>query len=328
MSNGSGGWTTGSSPFDTISPWKDMVVSERTGGTMVAIPKFYFKLTKTGSPMSIKIVDGSNSTWALANGYQISPAHMDRGDGKGERDVVYVGKYTCSSVNATKYKSVSGVAPITNVSRATARTDIHNLGSNIWQFDFAMWSTIQLLYLVEFADFNIRNKIGFNGSTTMGNTGATDSMTYHTGTTSTSTSNSGRQRYRNIEDLWNNIYYWCDGIRFDGTNVYVIKNPSDFSDDQNGALVGTKPNAANYIIGFNISNTTGYTWVMIPVASSSASSSTYVTCYSQTSGTTSKVLTLGWGLSAESVKQGLFFIHGDDSGTGSQYESCRIMELP
>ena len=51
-----------------------MVKSERTGGTMVAIPKFWYLLEQTGSGMSIKIADKKVA------GYSVSPAHMDRGD--------------------------------------------------------------------------------------------------------------------------------------------------------------------------------------------------------------------------------------------------------
>ena len=60
-------------------------------------------------------------------GFFVSPAHADRGDGKGERDKVYVGAYHCG----TNYKSTTGVKPIASITRDTARTNIHNLGSTI-----------------------------------------------------------------------------------------------------------------------------------------------------------------------------------------------------
>ena len=41
-------------------------------------------------------------------GFLVSPAHADRGDGSGERDYVYVGRYHCGSPN---FKSVSGTTP-------------------------------------------------------------------------------------------------------------------------------------------------------------------------------------------------------------------------
>ena len=48
--------STYGSPFDDISPWKDMtVVEDANAGTLVQIPKFYYKLTKEGSKLKIQI---------------------------------------------------------------------------------------------------------------------------------------------------------------------------------------------------------------------------------------------------------------------------------
>ena len=87
MSDGNGGWTQGSSPFDDIMPWAGMVVSEDSNvGTVVAIPKFYFKLgyANETSPYGLKIQISSTPF----EGAMVSPAHQDRGDGAGERDIV------------------------------------------------------------------------------------------------------------------------------------------------------------------------------------------------------------------------------------------------
>ncbi len=162
------------SPFDNLQPWAGMVKSERTGGTMVAIPKFWYLLEQSGSGMSIKIADRKVA------GYSVSPAHMDRGDGHGERDVVYIGRYHCNS----SYKSGTG-SPRVNVTRSSARANIHSIGSAIWQCDFAMRFTLWLLYIVEFADWNSQAKIGYGcgNNSSPQSMGYTDSMPYHTGTT-------------------------------------------------------------------------------------------------------------------------------------------------
>lgn len=94
------GATSYSSPFDNIMPWSGMVkVEDSEAGTLVEIPKFWYKLTKDGSALSIQITNQET------DGFSVSPAHMDRGDGKGERDVVYIGRYHCGS---TAYKSAAG----------------------------------------------------------------------------------------------------------------------------------------------------------------------------------------------------------------------------
>lgn len=163
----------GSSPFDSLLPWSGMVKETRNSSVMVKIPKFWFKWTKTGSKIKLQIAD------AAVSGFSVSPAHMDRGDGSGERDYVYVGRYHCGS---SAYKSVSGQSPKANITRSAARTDIHNLGTTTWQMDYAMRLTIQMLYLVEYADWNSQAKIGYgcgNNSAAQA-MGYTDSMTYHT----------------------------------------------------------------------------------------------------------------------------------------------------
>lgn len=170
--------------------------TDANAGTVVAIPKFYYKMgyASGSTGLKIQIAPASNGdTWATANGFKVSPAHMDRGDGSGERDVIYVGRYHCAS----DYKSKTGVNATNNISRATARSNIHNLGSNVWQFDFALLTTIKMLYLVEFADWDSQRKIGYGGGDN--SVGASDSMPYHTGTmqTSISTYGSGVQ-YRNM----------------------------------------------------------------------------------------------------------------------------------
>lgn len=233
----------GSSPFDNISPWKDIkLVDDANAGKLVEIPKFYYKLEQVDTyGLSIKIIDGDSSAYATVNNYYVSPAHSDRGDGVGERDKVYIGAYHCAT---STYKSTSGVLPITDMYRNTARTNIHNLGSNIWQSDFMMRFTIWLLYLVEFANRDAQTCIGKNGgnTTSVENNGLCDSMTYHTGTSASSRTENGHTRYRYIEDLFGNVLEYLDGCRYAGSNytsLYIIPNPSQFSDTNNGLSIGT-----------------------------------------------------------------------------------------
>lgn len=267
---------TPSSPFDSIAPWSGMTrITDASSGELVAIPKFYYKLTKTGNAMKIQITAGENETWALSNGFRISPAHQDRGNG--EKNTVYIGRYHCAS----DYKSKTGVSPFGNQTRAGFRSGIHSLGSDIWQNDYAMRVTIWLLYLVEFADWNSQAKIG-GGCSTNGASmtmGYTDSMPYHTGTTATSRSATeyGGTQYRYIEGLWDNIYDWVDGIYLNNLNIYCIKNPSSFSDTTGGTLIGTSPDGGAIIKEFNIPSVTGYEYAIYPAKiGNGATDSTYI----------------------------------------------------
>jgi hypothetical protein len=79
---------SGSSPFDNLYPWSDMQrVVDPAAGEMVEIPKYWYKWTRGDTSMKLQIARYA------ADGCHVSPAHADRGDGKGERDHVYVGRY-------------------------------------------------------------------------------------------------------------------------------------------------------------------------------------------------------------------------------------------
>ena len=301
------------SPFDSLQPWAGMTVSERTGGTMVSIPKFWYKLTQNGRGMSIQIADRA------VEGYSVSPAHMDRGDGHGERDVVYIGRYHCNGT----YKSGTG-SPRVNMTRSSARSGIHNLGSTIWQSDFTMRFTLWLLYIVEFADWNSQAKIGYGCSPSSSTfaMGYTDSMPYHTGTDQSSRTTYGGTQYRNIEGLWDNVWDWCDGCYCNSNGLNVILNPANFSDGSGGTAVGTPSNG--WPSAFTVKTTGGYP-LFIPTAAS-GSESTY-SCDSWYFSLSGPCLYVGGSYSHYSGC-GLFYVGwGAASGFGGGV-GCRLQELP
>lgn len=308
---------SGSSPFDNRYPWSGMVKEERTGGTMVKIPKFWYKLTQNGSGVKIQIADGP------VEGFSVSPAHMDRGDGKGERDYVYIGRYHC---HTSSWKSQTGGKPKARITRSGARSSIHNLGTNIWQCDFAMRFTIWLLYIVEFADWNSQTKIGYGcgNNSAPENMGYTDSMQYHTGTTKSGRTTYGvSTQYRWIEGLWDNVYDWCDGCYYDNNGLNIILNPSSFSDSSGGTLAGNLTNG--YPSALSVKSVSGIFPVFVPSASR-GSNTTYVPdnwCFYDSY----PCLRVG-GDCSKSLGYGMFCV--DCDGTSDSYAGvgCRLQELP
>lgn len=312
----------GSSPFDSIMPWAGIERVTIDSNELVKIPKFWFKVTKTGSAMTFQIANYA------AEGFHVSPAHMDRGDGAGERDYVYVGRYHCSS---TDYKSTSGSSPKVSITRSAARTSIHNLGSDYWQFDFAMFWTIRMLYIVEFADWDSQKVIGYGcGNTSYVVTmGYTDSMPYHTGTMASSrTTYAASTQYRYIEGIWDNVLDWCDGIRFSSSTIYTYLNPSTYSDSSGGTNTGTRPTSSKCISTFGIPLATDYEWALYPSSVVSDSSySTYVAdyCVYNSSGV---VLYVG-GSYDQYRGYGMFYLNGGHSSSGSNGGiGARLMYLP
>ena len=320
---------TPSSPFDTIQPWAGMVrVEDNAAGSLVAIPKFYYKLTENGSRLKIQISPQN------IDGFHVSPAHMDRGDGYGERDTVYIGRYHCAS---STFKSTTGVKPQGSLQRSDCRTSIHNLGTEIWQGDFALRFTIWLLYLVEFADWNSQAVIGYgcSDSGAVMNMGYTDNMGYHTGTMASSRTSYGGTQYRYIEGLWDNVTDWLDGCY--NTNhpfsFCIILNPSNFNDTNGGIRVGEP---SRYLpTSFDVVDVSGTFPLFIPKTSETWTGSTNFSEYacdlwmfpSNETGTFTSFNVAGGTPPDQEQTYGLFGITAVGSSVGSS-KGSRLMKLP
>ena len=309
---------TGSSPFDDIMPWSGMQkVEDPNAGTLVSIPKYWYKLTKNGNRLRLQIANGP------ADGFHVSPAHMDRGDGKGERDVVYVGRYHCAG---SGWKSESGQNPHAQVTRPNANSGIHTLGADVWLWDWAINWTIKMLYLVEFADWNSQKAIGKgcgNNSSAQA-MGYTDAMRYHTGTTQANRNTYGLgTQYRWIEGLWDNVYDWVGGCYYNNSGLNVITNPSQYSDNSGGTLIG-KP-VGGWSSAFNVSSISGHEWCIWPTAAS---------------GSETTFLTDGWyflgsnpclyvgGDYYQDGYYGLFCVDYSGASNASANIGCRLQKLP
>ena len=310
---------SGSSPFDNLLPWSGMVKeTDSTAGVLVKIPKYWYKWTRSGSTMELQIADGPE------DGFLVSPAHADRGDGIGERDYVYVGRYHCN----LEYESSAGYLPKTDITRSAARNNISAKGSAYWQYDFSMYWTIMMLYLVEYADWNSQSAIGYGCSPdgSKFNTGATDAMSYHTGTSAANRTTYGSVQYRYIEGLWDSVLDWCDGIYFDGATVYCIKNPASFSDSSDGTNVGTRATRGGYISGWTNPTVSGFEYALYP-SEVSGSGSTYV-CDQCSYNANGVVLSVGGDRDMDQI-EGAFRLRGNNIATYSDVGiGCRLQKLP
>ena len=168
---------------------------------------------------------------------------------------------------------------MTNITRATARTKSMAKGHGWYQYDYASWCAVILLYIVEYADWNSSSKIGTGAA--KGVSGRTDSMTYHTGEASAT---SGVQ-YRHIENVFGNIETFVDGINFNGNNVYVCTNPDEYADNTYAGYtnVGTKTGSSGYIKALGFSETAP--WAIYPI-DVGGNDTTYITdyCWNTSSG--------------------------------------------
>ena len=302
----------GSSPFDTLMPWAGMkkynIVDGAVGAsedddsfsmtaadTVVYIPEFYYAVQWVPYEQKMR--------WAISmtekEGFAKHP-----GSGR------YIGRYHTSNVSSA-YSSKSGYEPVTNITRATARTNSHKKGSKWWMMDYATWCAIQILYLVEYAEWNSQSVLGTGqDSGALVETGGTDDAVYH------SLKRSGASnQYRWIEDPWSNCLDFVDGFVNSSGTIWLNTDPANNGDATTNHTSTGKVLAGGGVIA-RYHHVEKFPWAFIPRLAN-ASENTYVTDTSTTNTNGTYVAYVGGSYSA-GAGSGLFYL-------GSSYSSSNIL---
>ena len=230
------------SDFDNCYPWSNIEeVTDDFGNVFVKIPKFYSKITKN-----------SDGTYK----HQLSGTKHEGFDtlfkvGETEIDYVMVGKYEGSG-SAEKVYSKSGQTPLGAITMDNFRNGCKAHGAGYQQYDFLIDLIIRELWLVEMATTDSQSIMyGYaNNNSAKINTGATDTVATPTGSPISNTDGKHACKYRGIENLWGNIYKWCDGISFNGSSVYVCTEPTAYSAGKTSGLYeyyGTRASSDGFV---------------------------------------------------------------------------------
>lgn len=249
---------------------------------MVEQPQFFYKVV----PLEMERITGAvgyhmrKGRYYVSDqpkhGFKLHPLFMVNGV---EQPVVYLSAYEGAlwdnSANvyilnddqvadfaADKLSSIGNAKPISgltqNLTRANARALAHNRGTG-WEIQTAASaSASQMLMLVEYASFNMQEKIGV-GVTSKVDDGAT-SMTEITGATTNLGNASGAVMnannfnvvtYRGEENLWGNIWTFVDGMNTNAKGIHELYVADhDFADSKlDGAYKNT---------GITLAKTNGY----------------------------------------------------------------------
>ena len=246
------------------------VIDGTDGNVMVEIPKFWYKYENVGGVHKWLISD------AAQTGYEVHPAFIRGGVEKSFRYYCAYQGYTLSG----KLISGSGRVPTASKTRATFRTEAAANGTGWSQIDWNLLIAVQLLYLVEYANFNTQAMLGqgrTSGSVLYTEvTGSSNSL----GNASSPSTNTSTQfmSYRGIENWYGQIYKFIDGVNVNVRVYYVNNNPATFAD---GVFTGDYINT-----GITSATVNGYVKNLVAsgkgfVASntSGGSSSTYVPDY-------------------------------------------------
>lgn len=235
---------------------------------MVEQPKFYYKVV----PLELEKIQGGKGfhmrkaryyvSDTMKAGFKLHPAFIK--DGK-EKNFIYLSAYEgCTyDTSASAYKlndaqdvdwtddvlaSIANAKPTSGLAQSGAtrngfRTIAAKRGLGWSQETVQAATATELLFLIEYASFDMQSKIGA-GVTTKTDDGAT-SMTEITGATTTFGNKTGSVvntngysvvAYRGEENPFGNIWKWIDGINVYNKNegsVYIADH--GFKDDTNAA---------------------------------------------------------------------------------------------
>jgi hypothetical protein len=225
------------------------VLTGADGQVMVEIPAFYYVHNYTGTTHTWKI------SLSQQTGFVLHPAFTKNGVSVTHR---YIGAYEGSMWDASasamvasgditanmyaagdKLCSLSGQYPKTNETRAEFRGMAASRGTGWRQQDFDLISAIQLLYIIEYANFNSQTMIGMGrteliGSWTadsyIGQCGKSNSKGNGTFSVGGDT-NDSYMTYRGIENFFGNVWKFVDGININDHVPYVSNTDSQFADD-------------------------------------------------------------------------------------------------
>lgn len=243
---------------------------------MVEQPKFYYKVV----PLDLEPVEGGKGfhmrkgRWYVSdtkkNGFKLHPAFISNGV---EKNFIYIAAYEGSlwDASATQYilndaqvadftadmlSSIANAKPISGLTQSLTRGNTRKLAQKRgvgWQQGYGQTvAATQILFLVEYASFNMQDKIGV-GVTKKTDDGAT-SMTEITGATSNLGNVTGSVNivtYRGEENFYGNIWWFVDGMNINAKRIHELYvTDHDFADDK---LVDNYKNA-----GITLAKTNGY----------------------------------------------------------------------
>ncbi len=354
--------------FDNLYPWAGMkrcILSDSgqvvayygdvnytedgsTGQVMVRIPKFYYFAKKIDSVYRWYISPNPQPA------FKVHPAFVRN---EVEKDCIYMSAYEgCiydksasayitndaqvadfTAGTGDKLSSIAGAKPCSgltqNLTLPNARILAHNRGSG-WELqDFLTTSAVQLLYLIEYANFNSQATIGrgvVDKAAGSGNeseiTGATSSLGNASGKAS-GTDGLVSVSYRGIENFWGNMWKWVDGLNIQADRKPWVADHAFASDTftspytyLNGTLATTGGYAKDIL--FNSSIDCGF----LPTVVGGSENSYLCDYYYQTTG--NRVAMLGGSWSSGSDAGAFYWSLNRASSYRLRHIGARLLYIP
>lgn len=280
-----------------IVAWADLTGA--SGQVMAKLPRVYYREVLDGNGVLVRI---EISPIKLI-GFSCHPKFV-RPDGT-EREFIYIGAYEASNSGSNVLQSISGVAPLTSQTLETFRTRAFARGAGWYPYDFWTQHLIQLLFYINYANFNSQTSLpGYTERTTWNDaykrvTGRSDILTTLNGTITADlagldadlndanwrgSEKNIANRFLFVENIFGHIWKFMDGCAFNGlvsqtyNYAYITNNPALFSSSEAGILANYERYGASLPGATNENYMQSLQAGFLPKAHG-GSSSTYITDY-------------------------------------------------
>jgi hypothetical protein len=335
------------------------VLTGADGDVMVEIPAFYYRESRSGSiynweisPVELPgfflhpafIKDGVRVTHRYYSAYDASVFDVSESEFIGGLNSDNnTARVDLTASTGDRLASVKGQYPMVGLTRGEFRTLAANKGTPWRQCDFALWSAVQMLYLVENQTFFSQNVLGAgntNGSYIASSNDQNDSPNtiagqgdaIANGSTDT-TSGAGVSakpgtsfmKYRGIENFYGNVWNWADGINVNVSaagNVHFTNNRASFADNTASGhtlLTGSLPTATGFIRDLLPVN--GF---FLSALNAGAGSTTYITDQHFANASSNRVVFVGGGASVGATAGAFAVDSFSDSGFRSRVIGGRL----
>lgn len=202
------------------------ITSGNNGDVMIEIPKTGYKISKSGTTLTVQITDDPNK-----KGFSYK-AHTRTEDG--DREKLYIGAFLGSNKD-NKLRSVSGVSPLNATGLTDFRTYAKANGAGYDLFAFYPMTLLQCLYLIMYKNLDSQTALGqgYVGDSDweymQKNTGATvdKGMSYGT------SDQMEQMKFLGIEDFWGNLLQWIDGL-VSTSEFHALVATDNFNDTGDG----------------------------------------------------------------------------------------------
>lgn len=334
------------------------------GQVMVEQPKFYYKVV----PLELEKVEGGKGfhmrkvryyvSDTKKAGFKLHPAFIQNGV---EKNFIYLSAYEGSTydTSASVYNttdaqtvdwtndllaSIAGAKPTSGLTQGGAtrngfRTIAAKRGAGWSQQTVQAATATELLFLVEYASFNMQSKIGV-GVTNKTDDGTT-SMTEITGYTANLGNATGSVNnpdgwnivtYRGEENFFGNIWKWIDGINIYNYGVgsvhiadHGFKDNTDADPYQDAGI--TICGANGYVSAFGYSE--DFDWLFIASECSGDSALPVGDYFYQVKANESwTVAALGGGWGSGASAGGFYWHVADGSGSRNRTVGGRLLYVP